>query len=212
MYEIKHRTYSSLVLLLAACSPIANDPPAATQLAPVAAPTYAVGTTYNVWDLIDDKAGSWKVVAVDGETFTAQTETGCRFTNRDPLLPVLSWENCGDDAGARSGTRTYTSSQGSLWPLQVGSEARYAMTWTTNDGKTDSGSLDCSVDGSAHITTRSGEHDAYRVVCIQSWNGVTRRRVTYWAPDLGPVKFTNTHSKKGTTDSWELVSIDRVQS
>ena len=208
--KLKHRGHWSLLLLMTACNTAPNDPPASAQLPSVEQPTYTVGTTYHEWDLIDGKASAWRVVAVDEAKFTGETDTGCRFTNTDPVLPVLSWENCGDNAAWRSGTRTYTAAQGSLWPLQVGNRASYEMTWTTNDGKTDRGTLDCTVDGTAHVKVRAGEFDTYRVVCMQRWNDVSRRRVSYWAPDVGTVKFTDTHSKRGTTESWELVGIDRA--
>lgn len=197
-------------LLAVACTPSINDPPASTQMAPAEQPKHAVGTIYHEWDLIDAKASAWRVVAVDGGTFTGETDTGCRFTNSDPVLPVLSWKNCGSDPAWRDGTRTYTALEGSLWPLRVGSRASYQMTWTGNGGETDRGTLDCTVDGTAHITVRAGEFDTYRVVCVQRWEGVTRDRITYWAPDVGAVKYSSTHSKRGTTESWELVSIDRA--
>lgn len=210
MNACKIYSWVLLPLALAACATPEKDAPASAQMQPAAMPTYSLGTVYHAWDMTTDKAVSAKVVAVEGDVVTFENSNGCRFAQKDPVLPVLSWENCGDNAAWRSGTRTYTAAQGSLWPLQVGNRASYETTWTTNDGKTDSGTLDCSVDGTAHIKVRAGEFDTYRVVCVQRWAGVSRRRVSYWTPDVGTVKFSDTHSKRGITDSWELVSVERT--
>jgi hypothetical protein len=198
----------ALALLLGACSNVPKDQPALAELAPAERPTYAAGTVYHQYDLLEGKETSWRVEAAEGEIVRGVDGEGCRFASADPILPAVSWENCGDDPNWRSGTRTYTSSQGSLWPLRVGNKASYVMSWTGNGGETDTGTLDCEVDGTARVATRAGEFDAFRVVCLQRWEGMSRTRITYWVPGFGPAKFTDTHSRRGTTRSTELLRVE----
>lgn len=188
---------------LVACSAVPENPTARAELAPVELPSYTVGTVYKEHDLIAGKDGGWRVEAVDGDLVHAAGLRGCRFSFKDPLLPALSWEDC-DGA---SGRRVYTSVEGSLWPLQVGRTATYRMSWTDSRGYDDSGTLTCSVDQTAFITTRAGELDTYRIVCRQDWADVHRTRVTWWSPELGQIKFTDTHNKNGLTRSTELLQV-----
>lgn len=198
---------AGLLMLLGCASPPA-DLPAQSELAPASLPSDNVGTVYHGWDEVGHGPVTTTVTGVAGDEVSFEMASGCEFARKDPILPVLSWDNCGSDPNWRSGKRLFTSSTGSLWPLRVGNHASYELSWTGNGGQTDRGTLDCDVTGTAHIVVRAGEFDTYKVVCIQRWAGVTRNRTTYWSPEVGTVKFTDVHSKKGLTDSWELVSVD----
>lgn len=195
--------------LVAGCSTAPSDTPARIELAAVEQPAFAAESLYHEYDVLAGEETSWRVVSVDGDLVRGLGGSGCAFSFRDAILPVLSWDNCDGSPGWTSGTRTYTSAEGSLWPLRVGNTARYELEWTGNGGETDTGSLDCEVDQTAHITTRAGEMDAYRIVCLQRWEGVSRTRVTYWVPGFGAAKVTDTHSKRGTTSNTELLRVER---
>ncbi len=195
-------------LAAAACSAIPKDNPATGTLQPVDIPAYEVGTVFHQHDLLTGQDSFWRIVDVQDGLVHAESRSGCRYSFRDPLLPTLTWDDCSGAAGWTSGRRTFTAAEGSLWPLRVGNKARYEVSWTGNGGQTDSGTLDCSVDQAVRLTVRAGEMDAYRVVCLLRWSDVSRTRITYWAPELGQVRFTDTHSRQGTTTSTELIRVE----
>lgn len=185
-----------------------KDKPAAATLQPVEMPSYEAGTVFHQHDLLSGEDSYWKVVDVQDGVVKAESRSGCRYSFRDPLLPTLTWDNCAGAPGWTSGRRSFNSAEGNLWPLRVGNKARYDVSWTGNGGQTDSGTLDCTVDETVHITLRTGETDAYRIVCLLRWSDVSRTRISYWAPGLGQVRFTDTHSRQGTTTSTELIRVE----
>lgn len=191
-------TLGTLALILTGCATV-EEQPAKTALEPMANPQkYRVGTTFN--GLKNGKPYSEKVLTANNGSYTKEDNEGCMWTRTEMFSPTLSWENC----NGRSGTQK-VEAEGDLWPMEVGKTATYRFSGTNSKGDSWSSVQRCKVEDTVSVTTSTGDHDVYKVVCRDEW----RTRTSYMSPAAGHrVLFTNRHNRRGTTDTYEILEIN----
>lgn len=188
----------TLALILSGCATV-EEQPAKTALEPMADPgQYRVGATFKV--IKNGEPQTWKVTAVDGKATLYEGSDGCKWSRVGIFSQSLSWENCNGGSGTQK-----VEAEGDLWPMEVGKTATYRFSGTNSKGNSWSGVQRCKVEGTVSVTTSTGDHDAYKVVCRDEW----RTRTSYVSPAAGHrVLLTNRHNKRGTTDTYEILEIN----
>lgn len=197
-------------LVVAACqttkAPTTAEAAAGLTLPPMEeAPERAVG--YRVVVKRGDGTESWyELVGLTDKTRTWRNAEGCEWSQSRayarPFAPAVAWRNC----NGSSGTATIESHSGDPeWPLVVGKRWRYEATGYTGSGW-DAGQ-ECEVAGTVRITTVSGTHDTYKVVCTSKWAKYTR----YFSPALGAqVRYQRERlAGAATDDESELIRIEK---
>ncbi|MDH3701941.1 MAG: SPOR domain-containing protein [Alphaproteobacteria bacterium] len=113
-----------LSMVLAACSFFGNDDavpktkPLRTALPPAEIPTYGVGDSYTY----DNPKETWTVVSIKNDLIRWKSSLGnSQLTAFDPLLPPIEW-TVADNPQA---TRKFLEWNGSMFPLQAGSNMTY---------------------------------------------------------------------------------------
>ncbi|WP_156907371.1 hypothetical protein [Thalassobaculum salexigens] len=154
----------------------------------------------------DGTQSRFEVVSVDDNKIRWRNSEGCEWSQSRayarPFAPAVEWRNC----GGSSGTATIEGHSGDPeWPLVVGKRWRYDATGYTGSGW-DAGQ-ECEVVGTARITTVSGTHDTYKVVCTSKWAKYTR----YFSPALDAMVRYERERLAGaaTDDVSELVRIEK---
>jgi poly(3-hydroxybutyrate) depolymerase len=154
----------------------------------------------------DGTQGKYEVVNVSDKTITWRNSEGCEWSqSREyarPFAPVVEWRNC----DGSSGRATIEGRSGDpAWPLVVGKKWQYQATGYTGSGW-DAGQ-ECEVVGTVRITTVSGTHDTYKVVCTSKWARYTR----YFSPALDAMVRYQRERLAGaaTDDESELVRIEK---
>lgn len=128
---------------------------------PAPLPQLAVGDEFEF-----DDGRVERVTALSGGQVQWRGLDGFAYrTFSDVLAPRLAWSD-----GARHGDRRFLTSAPSLFPLSVGSAATFNTERRVTDGRTGTASTvaetwHCRADGTAHIATRAGEFDTFRVDC-----------------------------------------------
>lgn len=147
---------------VAACQSLVEERPATAELATPDRPDWTVGFKLVQANPTSGEEQSWSVLDVGDETVTAfNHNTGCKWVNhQDWFAPVLQWNNC----GGNSGSRTITSIEGQIWPLEVGNKIAYRFQNAGGGG----GVRRCEVKGTANIDVNGDAIDAYKVVCRDS--------------------------------------------
>ncbi len=174
-------------------------------------PTYAQGETFTYAN-----GRVERVVAVNGDTVTFERENGRRFTrDRNFVVPRLSWET-----KSRTGQHRVWGNQDSLWPLQIGNNARLRAErrMTRKDSGEVASSMrkyECNVDGTEKIAVAAGTFATYRVRCLRYNSRGTRivsTEVWYYAPRIGHyVRRDTRYERDGRRDVKELASY-RIRS
>ena len=158
---------------------------------------YQVGTTLR--GLKNGKPFTWKVLALNDSTYMIEDTGGCKWTDIDIISPPPYWENCGGSTGTIE-----IETEGSLWPLEVGKTVRYRFTGTNPKGNRISGVRQCKAVDNVFVTTATGDHYTYKVVCQDKSKVLTY----YISPAFGDrVLFTIRSKKRGTTDTYEMLEI-----
>jgi len=117
-----------------------------------------------------------------GESERLEDSEGCTWTRpKSFYAPSTSWENCGGNAGEAT-----VSLNGEIFPLQVGGK----WSWDVDAGRWRT-ERSCEVEGTARVKTASGEHETFRIVCVDRWNTRTR----YYSPDLGTSVHLHVHRR-----------------
>jgi hypothetical protein len=155
----------------------------------------------------DGTEGHYEVVAVSDTSLVWRNAEGCEWTqSREfarPFAPSLEWRNC----DGSSGTTTIEGHSGDPeWPLRVGKRWRYRATGYTGTAAWDAGQA-CEVAATARITTVSGTHDTYTVVCTSKWAKYTR----YFSPELGAMVRYQRARLAGsvTNDESEMIRVEK---
>lgn len=173
---------------------------------PMPKPELAVGDTWI--GLKDGKDFQWTVISISGNAYTGRASDGCRWTAISwNFAPSYEFSNC---KPYKDGKHKITSIAGKLWPLQVGNRISYAFTGSRTFGKTWSGRRTCEVKSREEpITTISGEHDTYKIICNDRWTRLTE----YVSPKLQAVVYWERHRKRqNQTIKGELIEMQRAGS
>lgn len=163
---------TSLLLLASGCASSPPEQPASAALAPVAQPVMVAGTRVTEWDHLAGKERSWTVESVSADgAYTALRDDGCGWTETlVGIGPALAWNNCPSDSPEwRSGTNTITAHDGALFPLAVGNSESWTVTSRSASGKSSTDRRTCTVASTVRVATRSGERDAFKIVCDGTW-------------------------------------------
>lgn len=201
----------ALVALGAGCatiaSPVAQNAgdigwpaarPVSEPIAIVPAPTQRHLASMEVVDLANGGSRRLEVVRY-GNGVRVRESDGCVWTrDADWFSPSDSWANCGNSRNWRTAQASVTR-DGSLYPLQVGSQGAYTRTATTPEGRTSTRTTSCLVTG-VEAVARPGdvETPAYVVVCEDG----RLRRTTWFAPQEGPVAYREEHLTRGLREAW----------
>lgn len=187
----------ALVLGLAGCSTV-EERPAKMALEPMTRPQpYPVGTLLR--GLENGKPFTWRVLALNGGAYTVEDTNGCKWTDIDIVAPPLYWENCSGSSGTIE-----VETEGSLWPLEVGKTVTYRLTGTNSKGNSWSGVRRCEAEDIVSLTTTTGDHDTYKVVCRDK----TKTLTYYISPAFGDrVLFNIWSAKRGSTNTYEILEI-----
>lgn len=145
-----------------------------------------------------------KVVKSD-DNIMVYDRGGCISTidhTRGYFAPEVRWENC----NGSSGRVMFHGKSGNIWPLQVGKSEEYSATASSRG--TWNATRTCEVERQVRITTHTGAHDTFEVVCRSKW----ATRTYYMSPKLGRfVKYTRRKSNLNSNFSridWELTRVD----
>jgi hypothetical protein len=197
----------SSMLIGCASGPPLKEETVTQSLPPMAQPERAIG--YKTVQLRDGREEVNTLVAQTGDTETWTNSSGCRaVVSRTGLDPALEFANC----EGSTGTHTIKLLRGTPYPLTAGGKWAYSFSGSNTSGGRWEGQRDCEVKGAARITTGTGPHDTYKVVCedvAKDWKTIytyyvapkiestvlsERRRLRYW-----------TGAPPTDTTRWELV-------
>lgn len=151
-------------------------------------------TVYRVGDrleIIRNGARAWhEVIAKKNGLVTFKASYGCVWRKRDLFSPPVEWRNC----DGYSGTQKILATKASPWPLKAGRSFSYTIKGSDDHGNSWRTVQRCRVVGRFAVTTLSGPHDTYKVVCTDDW----LHQVWYWSPALGEwVKYIRNHRERG---------------
>ena len=191
--------FGPLLLLFGGCATV-EEKAALAPMEPMAQPApMRAGTVMNL--IANGKPGTEKVVAVDRGLYQFEDNTGCVWKDDGLFMPAVAWDNCDGDSGTAE-----VKSVGNIWPLQVGSKVSYTVAGNSTKGGAWNTVRNCTVTDAVSITTVSGPTDVYKVICTDSWQTHT----FYVSPAAGrPVLMIRHHNTRGTTNTYELVSISQ---
>jgi len=198
--------------LLVGCSskPLIDESPLDRDLDPVERPDFPVGLSRHWTNLQSGEDASWEIQRIlDDGAIVARSDDGCEWTVAAEWFPQpIEWKECGSNSDWRSGTRTITSSEGELWPLEVGRKATYRYQVTNAAGETASEVDHCGVRSAGRVSVAIGNVDVYRVSCVRRNEYSTQTRTWYWSPEHGEVKYTRVNSRDGVRRDVELLKVD----
>lgn len=185
------------VIALAGCQTLAEKMTAEgsapiSGLASINRPMMPIGysyTTTGTWEKISAPTITTTLESNDNGIPTWKDSLGCKYTQTDFFSPSLEWENC---VPYSSGTQQVTT-QGTLWPLQVGNSVSYDIV-----GKDDSNQWqnkrECRVTAEEKITLESTDYDAFKIVCTDKYN----QRVFYFSASQDqPIWYKKISNKNG---------------
>ncbi len=177
-----------------------NEEKVSKELAPMPKPEYRVGLKMHfVKD--GEKTTFYAVTAKDAGTISLENHRGCSWTKSDSVFaPSTKWNNC----KAANATQKVEVKGSDIWPLKVGNKVQYKFKGSDDSGQTWSSVRKCKVKKQVRIKTVSGEHDTYKVVCVDKWN-----THTYWmSPELKAfVRYEKKHISRGTK-VWETTKVE----
>lgn len=192
----------SLLLFTTACQTVGTiEEVAVTAELPELAsrPTFATG--YRVSTITDGEQNTRILISQTDTTETWKNGSGCTYTTlKTGFSPSIEWSGC---TGFADGTQRVALTEGQPYPLRVGNTWSYSLSGDNNRGSSWDGTRDCEVASTVRITTVSGTHDTFKVVCTEPWSTRT------WyisAESEWPIRFVRNHAYRGTTVS-EFVKV-----
>ncbi len=194
------------MVVLGACTqlPEPTTLPATVELAPAVQPAADVpGQEYTLLNKLTGAEEITEIVSVSAGTRVARNQTsGCSWgrSAANPFAPATMWKDCGGHTGGRQ----IVSTEGALWPLQVGASQTWTSEGTSDSGETWSDRRTCTVEGTANVTVPAGTFDTFHVKCL----GENRVRDYYYAPDIQRTVISrSTHQKGGEAWYYEFVGL-----
>lgn len=198
---------AAIAVTLSACKStgISDEAEWTTTLVPMGKPVVQAGDTA-YWLRDGSKEVTNSVVAVNGDMTTGKTSDGCHYTEITwGFSPSVEWSGCSPFA---NGQQEISSIEGSIWPLEVGKTVSYKFSGSNTAGETWNSTRRCEVESAVRITTMSGEHDTYKVVCKDSWTD----RIWYVSPLLGwTVYFERFRRSEAERMKQELITVERAE-
>lgn len=175
-------------LVIGACQSAAPTPaallpaPAADTLAAGRLAPLQAGTTFTFRQRDGEEVSS-RVIAVEGERVTWQSDNGWTWTNKAFYWPVERWQSA-----SVGGSQQISGDHTALLPLLIGERAAYRYEGRRQDGRAGwSGQGRCDVTAAERITVPAGTFDTYKVVCEQGEDLREPYHVRTWwyAPAVG---------------------------
>lgn len=196
-------TLAASVLALHGCATSTEKRPANVTLPPMERPADPqIGDLYiSIEDA--EKEVRVEVIGIDSEAVAYETNDGCVFAlPKSGFAPVSKFAGCEGSSGVQDVTLT----NGSPWPLSVGTSWQYRFSGTNTDGDTWQGVRTCRVEGAVRVTAPIGTYDTFEVVCDEP----NRTRTYYASPELGAaVVFMRHDKRRNTTLERKLIRIER---
>ncbi len=191
----------SFLFLTTACQTIGTieEAPVTTALPELLSPPiYATG--YQVSTITDGEQDTVTLLSQTDATETWKEGSGCTWTQpKTGFAPSLAWSGCTDS----DGTQQIALTKGKPYPLRLGNTWSYSLSGSNNVGNSWDGDRDCEVTSTVRITTTSGEHDTYKVVCMAPWS----TRTWYISAESQQwIRYVRNHYRRGKTVS-EFVKV-----
>ena len=184
------KTHCALVvcaIVLAGCNAAnVKEEQLAAALVPMENPNHGAGYTRTL-----TRNGEQHTATIAGAsdgTFNWETDRGCKATNIDMFAPTLTWSGC---EPFTDGSQKVTAS-GEPWPITVGKKWSYDFSGENSNGDTWSGTRHCEVTGTARITTTTGDHDTFKVLCDDPYTRLT----LYLSPAIGDYVYQERRRKR----------------
>jgi hypothetical protein len=174
--------------------------PAAAALAPGRLPVLESGATF-VFRKPDGAEVSSRVLAVEGDDVTWQSDNGWTWTGKAFFWPVERWQS--ESAG---GSQEISGDPRALFPLTVGERVAYRYHGRRQDQQAGwSGQGRCEVAAAEQITVPAGTFDTYKVVCEQGEDLSKPYRIRTWwyAPAIGHYVATLHQTRTGGINELE---------
>lgn len=167
-----------------------------------AKPSYTVGmsrTVATVWS----KERTHTVIDINGDFVSWVDDKGYKWTeNIDFTMPIAEWESVNGEAGSH----TIVSSEGSVFPMQVGQTAQYVYEGMSNRTSTPwRRTSNCRVLSYSNVQVPASRADVYVVSCDSD----TRIRTIYYEPRSGRIlamQEAHKHDRK-LNNGWRLKDI-----
>ena len=146
---------------------------------------------------------TYERTGIEDATISGRGSDGCIYSSiKDGFGPVTQWKNCAGSTGTQMLERS-----GNMFPLQVGNTESWKYTGKDTKGDSWSGTRECEVKGTAHVTVPAGSFDTYHVVCeVKGW----LRYEWHYSPKLRS-RVTSVHTpiagSSATPRHMELVRI-----
>lgn len=175
----------------------------AIELQPMKMPDYSVGTHWMFTN--GSKTGPITILSKDTDQTTIRSVVGCTYTRkgRNLFMPPSTWQDC----AWGSGTAEVVEKGGSMFPLQVGAKQSWTWNGSNSRGWTFDGARDCEAIGAERVTIKAGAFDTFKVVCVDTWTGGSRRElILHLSPDVGVAVLFQTNSGFSGSSRWEYVS------
>jgi hypothetical protein len=167
------------ILTGCASAPPLKEKAVSNPLPPISQPNRPVG--YKVISLRDGKEEVSTLVEQTADTQTWTDSLGCRaVVSRTGYSPAIEFANCEGDTGSQK----VKLLRGTPYPLALGGKWAYSFSGTNTRGDQWAGERECEVKGTARVTTGTGEHDTYKVICRDSTRSSTVTRTYYVSPAL----------------------------
>lgn len=178
MYRLNRFIVCIAALGLVACQTTSVKEEVATaQLPPMQEPQRAAGLRMAV--LRDGVEGWSGISSMQGSVAEWKLDNGCISLGRGETWPAEKWTAC----------KPYTDGEqkvtlnGEIYPLTVGKKWSFNTNGRNVKGETWTNQRNCEVKGVVRITTVTGAHDTYKVVCDQRGSS----RTWYMSPSAGQV-------------------------
>ena len=188
--------------LLAGCesTPVVETRSVAAPLPALAQPASYVGDEWHYVNQ-DGEEGVITTTAIDaGRSTRVDERVGCSWTaDTRGFGPAYTFSGCSGSSGAH-----VVKSEGSMWPLQLGTAASFDYKGSNDRGDSWSGTRKCEVVEEVAITTAAGDFDTYHVQCVDH----SRTRDWYIsAADGRTVLYTSKHRKRNTLERLEMTRV-----
>jgi hypothetical protein len=172
----------------------------AAPLAAAAPPELQPGASFVFRQSSGEEVG-FRVVGVEGDDVTWQSDNGWTWTGKAFFWPVERWQRAGS-----GGWQEVRGDPEALFPLAVGERAAYRYAGRSVDEPAGwSGAGRCTVAETERVTVPAGTFDTFKIVCEQGedLDDPYRIRTWWYAPAVGHHVATLHRTRDGRIDNLE---------
>jgi hypothetical protein len=140
--------------------------------------------------------------SVEDGVYRAEDSSGCQWSAMvGKFGPALSWKDC----SGHTGSRKIYKQKGNAFPMKNKSKFSFRYNAKSKNGNTWKGSRKCKHNGGVKIKIHSGEHNTYKLTCVEGKN----TRVYYVSSELKRLIAMKRKHKSSAARSYtlELVKV-----